>query len=163
MNAISFSLPSDAVAFLRAGRQLEYDFAAAVPGEVKLRVFDELELGEAWISTIIKSDPHFEEFGYYAVPAISLTEDCEEDDSEYILLWLPHERLFGTWDSDRWLLTVFEHSTWTDIVENPITYINAQWYPDSQTSKHFIPWPKYAFKKGRPSMLPTSRLRKCRK
>ena len=138
------------MAFLRAGRQLDYDFSLAEPGEVKLKGLDALELGEVWIGTDIIRDPHFDEYGYYAVPAVSLTGACKAYDPEFILLWLPREQQFGTWDSDHWVLTVFGQTTWTNIVDDPFDYINAQWHPAVQTGRRFIPWPKYPFKSGKP-------------
>jgi hypothetical protein len=148
MNALN--LPDDAAEFLRAGRQLEYDHASIEPGEVKLKRLDELTMGEVWIGTDLPGDPHADDDGYYAIPAVSLTGECKSYDPEFILLWLPRERVFGTWDCDHWVLKIFRGATWSDIVASPATYLNAQWDGSDELGAQFLPWPDYAFKRGRP-------------
>jgi hypothetical protein len=150
MDMSTFDLSEDAAEFLRAGRQLEYDHASIEAGEVKLKRFDELVLGEVWIGTDMSGDPHAKERGYYAIPAVSLTGECASYDPDFILLWLPREKLFGAWDSDHWVLTVFRGVSWADIVASPATYINAQWDTQRQVGEQFRPWPEYQFKSGRP-------------
>ncbi len=103
----TFSLPDDAVEFLRAGRQFEYDASRVEAGEVKLKRLEELSLGEVWIGTDIDGDQHAGDDGYYAIPAVSLIGECKAYDPDFILLWLPQERLFGTWDCDHWVLRFF--------------------------------------------------------
>lgn len=146
----AFNLPQDAVEFLRAGRQLEYDYSRIEAGQVKLKQLNALSQGEVWIGTDIKGDPHAGEEGYYAIPAVSLTGECEAYDPEFILLWLPREKLFGTWDNDHWVLNVFRDAVWADIVASPAPYINAQWDARDELGSIFIPWPDYEFKSGRP-------------
>jgi hypothetical protein len=146
----SFNLPSEAVEFLKAGKQLNYDFKSIEAGEVKLKRFDQLELKEVWIGTDIDGDPHANEDGYYSIPAVSLTGECKNYSPEFILLWLPEEKIFGGWDCDHWVLTVFPAATWTDIVASPAHYLNAQWDYSSKVGTHLKPWPKYQFKTGRP-------------
>lgn len=145
-----FDLPEDAAEFLRAGRQLEYDYASSEAGEVKLKRFDELVLGEVWVGTDMSGDPLAKERGYYAIPAVSLTAECSGYDPDFILLWLPREKLFGTWDCDHWVLTIFRGVSWADIVASPVTYIDAQWDARCQVGEQFRPWPKYQFKLGWP-------------
>jgi hypothetical protein len=145
-----FHLPDDAADFLRAGRQFTYDHATTEPGEVKLKSLDELTLEEVWIGTDLQGDPHADEDGYYAIPAVSLTGECESYDPEFILLWLPQERLFGTWDCDHWVLSVFRGTSWSDIVAKPAAYLNAQWDCADELGTPFVPWPNYRFKPGRP-------------
>ncbi|MBS0265485.1 MAG: hypothetical protein JSS02_26370 [Planctomycetes bacterium] len=146
----TFNLPEDAAAFLRAGRQFEYDASRAEAGDVKLKRFKELSLEEVWIGTDMDGDPHFGEDGYYAVPAVSLTGECKAYAPDFILLWLPQEKLFGTWDCDHWVLKVFRGARWSDIVANPVAYLNAQWDFTDTLGSQFVPWPQYEFKTGRP-------------
>jgi hypothetical protein len=146
----TFNLPDDTVEFFRAGRQFEYDYTRIEAGEVKLKRFDELSLGEVWIGTDIPGDPHIGEDGYYSIPAVSLTGECKNYDPDFILLWLPQERLFGTWDCDHWVLQVFRGANWPDMVANPAAYLNAQWDVNDALGSPFIPWPDYEFKRGRP-------------
>jgi hypothetical protein len=147
---MSFNLPESAVEFLRAGKQLEYDESQCEAGSVGLNRLAQLSLGAVWIGTESESDPHHDEDGYYAIPAVSLSGECASYSPEFILLWLPEERLFGAWDCDHWILTVFPDATWEDIVADPLTYLNSQWYPGAGSGVPFQPWPKYEFKLGRP-------------
>ena len=150
MSTNTFSLPDEAVAFLRGGHQLKYDHTRIEPGEVKLKRLEQLTQGEVWIGTDMAGDPHAGERGYYAVPAVSLTGECQAYDPEFILLWLPRERLFGTWDSDHWVLKVFRGVGWPGIAASPAAYVNAQWDVNDKLGSQFVPWPHYEFKTGRP-------------
>ncbi len=145
-----FELPKAAAEFLRAGRQLAYDPSSIEAGEVKLKHLDELTLGSVWIATKMLSDPHYGERGYYSISAVSLTSQCANYDPEFLLLWLPREKLFGTWDNDHWVLKVFCGIGWEDIIARPAPYLNAQWDPQDRLGSVFIPWPRYEFKPGRP-------------
>ena len=146
----TFNLPDDAVEFLRAGRRFEYDASRVEAGEVKLKRLEELSLGEVWIGTDMNGDPHAGEDGYYAISAVSLIGECKAYDPDFILLWLPQERLFGTWDCDHWVLKVFRGASWSDIVASPAAYINAQWDWQDTLGSQFVPWPQYEFNSGRP-------------
>lgn len=146
----TFNLPKETVEFLQASHQLKYDYCIIEAGEVKLKRFDELSQGEVWIGTDMKGDSQAEEDGYYVIPAVSLTGECQNYPPEFILLWLPEEKLFGTWDSDHWVLKVFREAHWPDIVASPAAYLNAQWDWQDKLGSPFVPWPKYKFKRGRP-------------
>jgi hypothetical protein len=152
---IQLNLPKDLQAFLQEGRQLEYDAAHSEPGRVVLKSLAELEIGAIWInsdeSPLMNDDPNAGEDGYYEVPAVSLTAACEGYDPDFILLWLPHERLLGTWDCDQWDLRVFPGTTWWNIVQDPTPYLNAQWSDyQCRVSQYFKPYPTYEFRKGMP-------------
>jgi hypothetical protein len=127
-----------------------HDYGRIEAGEVKLKRLDELTEGGVWIRTDLSGDPHAGEDGYYAIPAVSLTGECEAYDPEFILLWLPHERLFGTWDCDHSVLKVFRGARWADIVASPAAYINAQWDVNDKLGSQLVPWPQHEFKTGRP-------------
>lgn len=149
------NLPAELVEFLSAGRELEYGSSSIEPGTVRLKSLDKLELGVVWVnsdeSPLSQDDPHFGDKGYYEVPAVSLTGECEAYDPDFILLWLPNEQSFGTWDCDHWDLYVFPRKTWADIVADPATYLDAQWSDyDRKNSEYFKPYPKYEFKAGMP-------------
>jgi hypothetical protein len=143
-----FNLPSETVEFLKSGNQPIYDFKSITAGEVKLKRFEDLSQGEVWIDTDMNGDPHQWEDGRYDVPAVSLTGECQNYLPEYLLLWLPNEKIFGTWDDDHGVLTVFPDATWTDIVSNPAPFVDAQWNPDSKVGTRFQPWENYQFKSG---------------
>ncbi len=147
-------LPNDLVAFLSEGRQLNYDTSKCEPGQIKLVPYGTYQLGEVWIKPdshpAAAKNPHAGEKGYYAIPAINLVSQAKGYNPQFILLWLPESGEYGTWDCDHWELRVFPGVTWTDIAASPLKYINAQWYPDDVENEVLVPWPKYAFKKGRP-------------
>jgi len=146
-------LPADLVVFLRDGRELTYDAGKCEAGQIRLVPLGEHTVGEVWVNPADKpdgQDPHGGEEGYYAIPAINLVAECEGYQPEFILLWLPDSKLYGTWDCDHWILSVFLGVTWAGITQDPLKYINAQWYPNSVESEEVVPWPKYRFKKGRP-------------
>ena len=148
-------LPTDYIEFMESKGVLEYAHEEIEPGLVGLTPMPNLELGEVWVnsdgSPNASDDPHAGDDGYYSVPAVSLTNKCDSYDPEFILLWMPHEECFGTWDCDHWDLFVFDNTSWLDIVENPAKYIEAQWADiDRDIGSHFKPYPKYKFKTGRP-------------
>ena len=144
---MSFNLPQSTIDFLRDGRQLDYDPTQCEAGRVGLKQLDQLTLEEVQVDPEeLNSNPHEGEFGYYAVPAVSLSGDCASYNPVFILLWLPEEKFFGAWDCDHLVLTVFPNTAWEDIVANPLPYLNAQWYPDNDIGIPFQPWPKYEFR-----------------
>lgn len=145
-----FGLPKEAAAFLRAGSQFDYNPAECEAGIVGLKKLNQLKLGEIWIGTDLEGDPNLHEDGFYSVPAVSLTGKCASYDPEFILLWLPNEKLFGTWDCDHWSLLVFPKASWSDIVASPAPHLNSQWDPDCTVGNAIAPWTRYEFKRGRP-------------
>ena len=147
---MGFELPADAVAALRSGFQFEYDPASCEPGRVGLTTFDELSASVVWVGTDADGDPNAGIEGYYLVPAVSLTRECEAYEPEFILLWLPNEKQFGTWDSDHWGLTVFPDVGWPEIAANPAAYLSAQWDPEPSKGVRFEAWRDYELQLGRP-------------
>ena len=143
----SFNLPESTAEFLQAGKQLVYDESKCDARRVGLKRLDQLVLSEVQVGTHnVVGSPHDGEFGYYTVPAVSLSGECISYGPEYILLWLPTERLFGAWDCDHLVLTVFPNASWEDIVADPVPYLNAQWYPETGIGAPFQPGPKYEFR-----------------
>ena len=139
------TIPADLSEFFRSGRALDYEAARAEPGAVTLH-HDPPTVnlavdsdGAGWRGI----DPHAGEKGYYAVAAVDLVEECDGFDPLGVLVWVPAERCFGTWDPDHWDLTVFPGATWADIVADPIPYINAQWTGD--VGELLVPIGRYAF------------------
>jgi len=150
------SLPDDFRAFLAAGRQLEYDPKDCDCGRVTLLRSRQLRLRQYTILTNemqhVYGDPRRGK-GCYLVPAVNLVATCEHYDPYGILVWIPKERMFGTWDCDHLVMEVLvarhafmEGATWADICANPVRFLNAQWRMDATTSKVLIPWPKYRWR-----------------
>jgi hypothetical protein len=160
------NIPADLRRFLKAGKQLKYAAEKCECEQVTLLPLDQLRVQEFPIVTSelqnIYGDPHNLE-GYYLVPGINLIASSDNYDPEGILIWLTEESLFGSWDCDHCTIDVFVDSAamlsnprsagigWSKIAANPLYYLNAAWgYPDALRAKKLIPWPKYAWKKGRP-------------
>lgn len=146
-------IPEDLRAFLRAKKQLEYDADECEPGQIKLLPLSKLKLGKIWINAKSKKkpqgDPHAGEDGHYPIPAINLVADAVDYEPDFILLWLPNEELFGSWDCDHGELWVFPDTTWSEIVADPAPFISTQW-DGSETAELFVPYPHYPFCAGRP-------------
>jgi hypothetical protein len=150
---MSVEVPDDLRAFLSARKRLKYDADECEPGRIKLLPISKLATGQVWINARPaddpRGDPYAGEDGHYAVPAINLVAEAEGYDPEYILLWLPGEGLYGTWDSDHAELLVFPGVTWSDIVDDPLPFIAAQW-DGPEPGVPFVPYPKYSYRPGRP-------------
>ncbi len=140
----NMDLPTDLIDFLRSKKDLEYDLTSVEPGFVGIINFENLHIGNIWIEgeTSGKS--------YYEIPAISLTDKCEHYNPEFILLYLPNERVYGTWDSDHWHLYVFPNTSWSDIADSPADFINQQWSPKEKIGHLFDPKGKYPMINGWP-------------
>ena len=148
------AMPDDLLEFLRNGRQLDYDAEDAPTGRVTLRLVGELSVGLVWINARPthdpQGDPHAGEGGHYVIPAVNLVAMTEEyDTGEYMLLWLPEERQYGTWDCDHAVLLSFPGVTWTDIAADPVEYIMAA-CDMSEPGVAVVPYAKYPYRSGRP-------------
>jgi hypothetical protein len=160
------NLPTDLVEFLAAGEQLVYDPGDCEAGAIQLLPLDrlKLELFPMYISSdmeeLYESDPHQGENGYYLVTGVNLVAECEEYDPCGLLMWLPIEWRFATWDHEHWYFGVFgPEQTWTEIVKAPAQHINAQWvgaFADSVPATPLVPWPTHRYSKQRegPSPFP---------
>lgn len=145
-------IPRDLEDFLKDGKELEYDRYRCEAGRVELTRFENLKLENLRISTkrisriSEQEDPNKNKNGSYIVPAVSLVSKCEHYDSDFVLLWLPQEQLFGSLSGEYVNeLLIFPDADWSDIAKDPVTYINAQWKGDYNISKDFNPWQKYPF------------------
>lgn len=147
-------LPKGLVAFLQAGKQLKYEPEACECGAVTLVQLGKHVVGEVWVhpedASLPGNSPHAGKKGYYAIPAISLIATCDGYDPEFILMWLPQSQVYGSWDCDHWDLRIFPGVTWAKIASSPLKYVNAQWHPEKVPNEVLVPWPDYAFKRGRP-------------
>jgi hypothetical protein len=162
----SLHLPADLVEFLAAGKQLVYDPEACEAGAIRLMSLERLtlELFPMYISSemdeLYASDPHKEENGYYLVTGVNLVAACADYDPCGLLMWLPLERRYATWDHEHWYIGVFgPEQTWAEIVKAPAQHINAQWigaFADSVPATALKPWPLHRYSKQRqgPSPFP---------
>lgn len=150
------ALPDDLQSFLASGHQLQYDPTGCEYGRITLLPPDQLELRPFTVFTAemqhVYGDPRGGK-GCYIVPAVRLVAACAHYDPRGVLIWIPDERMFGTWDCDHHIIHVLfaargtrggivEPATWSNIQANPIRYLPP--YPGDATScKLLIPWPKY--------------------
>lgn len=132
------------IGFLKLGKKLKYDYRKAEPGFVGLCDVDELKEDVIYLEGPTKGE------SYYKIPAINLTNENDYYEPDFILLWLPNEKIYGTWDCDHWDLYVFENTVWMDIVKNPLPYINCQWDAKQTVGSIFDPEGKYDLIKGWP-------------
>jgi hypothetical protein len=146
-------LPHDLQEFLGKKKKLEYDVEECVAGKIALKRLDKLCIEPIYVdsenSPLEELDPNAGKRGYYAIPAVSLLSKCQGFDPEGILVWLPDQLSYGTWDNDHWDVLVFPDVTWTDIVRDPVPFINAQW-KHGVPLEYLAPWDRYQFKEGRP-------------
>jgi hypothetical protein len=126
------NLPIDLREFLESRGKLKYNAADCEAGAVVLKDLSQLSL--ATISVIPNGK---QSANAYRVQAVSLTHECEGYDPEFILLWMPNEQLYGSWDADHSRLLVFPLTKWTDIVQNPIPYLNSQWDVHSDVAAEY--------------------------
>lgn len=143
-NNTSMNLEFSLVQFLKSGNKLNYDYNEAEPGFVGLHNFEDLKIDVIWIEGTESGK------SYYEIEAVSLTCENEYYDPEFILLWLPNEKQYGSWDCDHWILYVFNDTKWEDIEKDPLPFINCQWDPNQNIGKIFDPSKKYEMKKGWP-------------
>jgi hypothetical protein len=146
----SLRLPGDLRDFFAARRQLEYDASRCEAGRVTLLPLEKLRVQKYLTRPTrhgqvrrLDDDPHQED-GYYWVPAVNLVADCEGYDPAGLLVWLPEDGLFGTWQSDWLSILVFPGASWTDIAADPIRFINGAMGIGGVTEE-LKPWPRHPF------------------
>jgi hypothetical protein len=127
------SIPDDLYDFLASGKNLKYQPSACEPGKVSLKKVSKLEL----LYVEIQDESHHDNSEAVRIPAVSLIDECEGYDPEFVLLWLPEEKLYGTFDGDHCILWVFPKVGWKEIVANPVPYLNAQWEENSSVAELF--------------------------
>jgi hypothetical protein len=140
---MSIEIEEDLEIFLKEGRQLEYDESIFEAGKVGLVKYEDLK--ESYINAV---GPEYGK-NYYSIPAVNLTSAAEGHNPEYILMWLPNEKKYGAWDDSHWLIYIFEDAKWSDIVADPLSYINAA-FDGCDNAAEFNPEKDYKLKSGFP-------------
>jgi hypothetical protein len=152
--APGLDLPADLVAFLAAGRQLEYDPAPCEAGAVTLVPLSALKLQRFPVETgrldVFEQDPHYPDVKSYLVLGVNLVADCTGGyDPAGLLLWLPVERRYGIWDSSHCGIQVFGADvTWNRIAADPVPHINAGWTgidPAAPPMTDLVPWSAHPY------------------
>lgn len=150
---LATELPSDLVAFLAAGRQLEYNAEACEAGFVSLLPLAELKLERFPVETsgspFFEQDPHYPEVNSYLVLAVNLVAACDDYEPIGLLIWLPVEKRYGVWDSSHCTIQMFGPDvTWARIAAAPAQHINAGWTgidPDAPPMDDLVPWVKHPY------------------
>jgi hypothetical protein len=146
--------PEDFLEFLRRGSQLEYDSDECEVGRVTLLPIKKLTPSVVYVDSFdapfATSDPHANEDGCYVIPAYSLLAECEGYDPEGILIWLPDQKMFGSWDSETWDVMMFPHTSWSEIAADPAKYLNAMWDLEDVRFEYLKPFPDYPFRRDEP-------------
>ncbi len=135
------NLPPDFLDFIDHRKQLSYDEKKCTVGRIELTSMDSLIFGRIFVES---KDENYKK-GYYTIPVVDLIAECKDFDPWGILVWLPDNQFFGTWDCDHRKLRVFPNAVWGDIVAEPTKYLNALWNPQEVENKIFEPDDKYIF------------------
>ena len=114
------TIPDDLRKFLAkpANRKLTMKGSGVSP--VTLCAPDELT---ARMFTIYKRDG----FNHERFRGVDLVKACKNYDPEGVRIWFPALKMYGQWDCDHHKINVFPGATWTDIIEDPKPYFDAQW------------------------------------
>jgi hypothetical protein len=141
------TLPPDLVALLQRGKQPNYDPAICEAGTVTFLPLDQLKVEFFPIDPHGSDDPHTGEHGSYLVAGVSLLASCEGYDPVGILLWLPLDGCYGTWDGEHRTLRAFHKEVdWSAIAMDPAHYINSQWgLGGSAPVFDFVPWSRHPY------------------
>jgi hypothetical protein len=143
-------IPDDLAAFLRGGpRALEVGHYETVTlfGLGELRV-ETLEVTPN-MAPFAGDHPHAAGSGHYAVPAVNLVRGDTRpglDFPAWLLLWLPAEWRYGSYDLDHGDLYVFPPGvSWSQIAADPVPFIQASdGLPDGPVSvEHLEPWHRH--------------------
>lgn len=141
------NLPADLVAFFQRGTQPDYDPALCDAGAVTLLPLDKLKVEFFPMTPEGAENPHAGEGGSYLVAGVSLLASCDGYEPAGVLLWLPIDGRYGTWDGEHGTLRVFREDVgWSAIAENLPRYINSQWGLDGAAPvSDLIPWGRHPF------------------
>jgi hypothetical protein len=92
-------------------------------------------------------DPRTEQHGSYLVAGVSLVSTCDGYDPVGLLLWLPLDERYGTWDGEHGTLRVFlERENWSAISKDLPRYINSLWGLDgSAPVSDLTPWIRHPY------------------
>ena len=144
-------LPADLIAFLQRGRQLEFDHRETQIGLVRLKPLDHLRFDELTVTAegtpMNRKDPHCGEDGCYILRVVDLIGESDSYSPEGLLAWFCDYRVYGSWDCDHHTAIAFPTASWSDIVADPVKYLDAQWHMDSKVAKYIEPWKHCEFKK----------------
>ena len=140
-------IPSDLREFLLLKANLLLQWDRLYPVEVE-RVFffriEELSLHNFELSTYEyfsnHSEPGKDPESVYDISGVDLIKEIENYSPDGVLIWFPQFAEYGSWDCDHGLITMFPDVSWTEIMNDPGKYVNAQWYPERVNHYLLRPW-----------------------
>ncbi|HEX3132006.1 MAG TPA: hypothetical protein VHX44_00315 [Planctomycetota bacterium] len=139
-------MPHDLQRFLARKGKLKGDFKKAETGGIGLISLKEAKVGWLYVAPgSSPKDPNRNCDGCYYVPAVNLIKRCVNYPPYGILVFLPFEGIYATWDCDHAALFAFPAATWGDIAANPLHFTDYQWKP-SATVHDLRLWERYEFK-----------------
>jgi predicted RNase H-like HicB family nuclease len=144
-------LPADLTAFLREGRQLDYNPSLCEAGRIELIPARSVRLHlfpmDCQSTPVEADDPHRRELGCYLVRAVNLVARCEHYLPEGLLMWFPDEGRYGNWDSEHHGICLFhEDVTWRKVSESPDHFLDLNWHSwDEDDLECLVPWPRYPY------------------
>lgn len=139
-------IPDDLQRFLAHTRKFSANFKKSETGGVSLISAKEVRLGWLYVApSSTRRDPNRNSDGCYYVAAVNLIKKCKNYSPYGILVYLPIEGLYATWDCDHAVLYAFPKVTWKDIVADPLQFTEYQWNPSS-TQVELKLWERYEFK-----------------
>jgi len=153
MKPAPIDLPAEFSAFLKQRKQLRYDADECDCGRIRLLAKSKLRetvlVVEPEQPDDSLLDPHGEDDGAYVIRAINLVGEADGFDPDYILCWLPEQQIFASYDIDHRVLHIFPGTTWTQIADNPVPYLNAQWRDAGDCpGARMKPWEHVQFRVG---------------
>jgi hypothetical protein len=142
-------LPGETLEYLRAGRALKYDEASSGIGAITLHHVDAVQLTTLNVypgCQEIMFGPYDDLDGVYEVQVYSLVSKSAVYRPEGLLCWIPALARFGSVDDEHGSVLVYSRSTWSDIVENPVGHLNAQWGRGTAQTEYVLPWLHFPFR-----------------
>lgn len=117
-------LPSDLVTYLESPSIPLFSMAEGEVRTAELLSLADLQCTPYHIEPDSDEEDGVEFMGY------SLLKSAGAYDPDGVLAWFPELGEYGAWDCDHHTLITFPGVAWSDIVAEPIWYINGQWYPE---------------------------------
>jgi hypothetical protein len=125
---------------------------------VSLVAADDLRVGTLEVTPAVspfaRDDPHRHDGGCYLVPAVNLVAGGPRSDVDFpawLLLWLPAERRYGSFDLDHGDVLMFAPDVrWSDIAADPAAYVSASegGGRGPVSGEYLKPWPMYSYRMG---------------
>lgn len=137
------SIPQDLLKFLSQPENRRLTLTEGEVRQIELFAPEELHVqkfivdgNELYLNGPLTSDPNEQrEYEGY-----SLVKNCNDYNSDGVLVWFPEFQSFGTADCGHGRILLYHGVAWSSICRNPTWYFNGQWYPDRVKHEEVNPW-----------------------